>query len=29
MPHLHFRSDCLGAIHLPPGCSVAFRFTQL
>nr|DAU86750.1 MAG TPA: Protein of unknown function (DUF1769) [Caudoviricetes sp.] len=29
LPHLHFRSDCLGAIHLPPGCSLAFRFTQL
>nr|DAX08587.1 MAG TPA: hypothetical protein [Caudoviricetes sp.] len=29
LPHPSFQSDCLGAIHLPPGCSLAFRFTQL
>nr|DAP64008.1 MAG TPA: hypothetical protein [Caudoviricetes sp.] len=29
LPLVHFRSPCLGAIHLPPGRSLAFRFTQL
>ena len=29
LPHPPFQSDCLGAIHSPPGRSLAFRFTQL